>query len=397
METNNNMKNLFSDSFALQCKTETDFMKAVHEMEKATSWIAGQETNSIKVVPVSGPIEAEQVSKRTNTSMEAAYETCDGEAGTQLLIEYGEKEYLIRTCAIRSLRESAKISGSALNRLGNYKLSEVLNLCFSVAKGSSLLLKRADKVSAVLSDNMGGYKIMPMPELLNVTRSRLEGDFGVPVYESGFVDHEITTVTWALPDRQSQIMDAYQKSIDLSQRRIYAAKFMPAVTFTSSDIGNCAATLYPHFITDTGGTFTLFNPIRVFHKRGAQEGVELFRQRSEELFSVFMTMNKNLKELSSLIIENPQNAFIGLCKKVEIPKKFGSPALEEFMQLIDDGSGAGRCTALDQNIAIGESVAAAKLLGCVGHQVSTLIENTSKILHQNIEDFDVAGVVAWSD
>lgn len=397
MGTNNNMENLFSDSFSLQCKTEDDFVNAVQEMEKATDWIAGLETSSIKIIPISGPIEAEQVAEQTNTPMEAAYETCDGAAGTQLVLEHGGRQYLLRSCAIRSLRESAKIGGSALNRLGNFKLSQVLNLCFSVAKGSSLLLRRANKVSAVLSDNMGGYKIMPIPELINVTKSRLQADFGVPVYESGFVDHEITTVTWTLPDRQRQIMDAYQKSIDLSQRRIYAAKFMPAVTFTTSDTGSCAATLYPHFVTDTGGTFTLFDPIRVLHKRGANEGVELFRDRLEELFSVFMTMDENLEELSSTMIENPQNAFIGLCKKVDIPKKFGAPALEEFMQLIDDGSGAGRCTALDLYIAIGESVAVAKRLGFVGHQVSALIENTSKILHQNIEDFDIAGVVAWSD
>lgn len=384
---------LYEDNFFMDCQSEDDLRDIVTKMENATVWAPGITTSTLKVSPISGPIEAAEVARKTGVSIEAAYDTAE-EYGTQILINYGGRDYLVRASAMRSIFDAAKISGSALGRLGPYKLSEVLNLCFSVAKGSSLILYRAEKVSAVHSDNGNGYKIMPVPELLDATREVLEADFGVPKYKGGFVSHESVNATWYLPDKQDEIMQAYQDAVKNTAPRIFSANFMPAVMFGTSDTSAGAAALIPHFITSNGGIFPLSDPIRVLHKRGVSEGVEYFREKSKELFSVFMSMKENIERLSSIVIRHPQNAFIGLCNKAGIAKKIASPALELFMQYLSDGDEP--CMALDLYIGISEVMSFAKSGGYSGEQLVNLLETTSKILRYNMEDFDLAGTVAWS-
>ena len=94
-------------------------------------------------------------------------------------------------------------------------------------------------------------------------------------------------------------MEAYQKAVKDTVTRIFSANFTPAVMFTTSDISEGSATLIPHFVTAGGGYFALSDPIRVAHRRGAQEGVDLFRLKADELFPTFMAMKNIRRTLSS--------------------------------------------------------------------------------------------------
>lgn len=382
--------NLYKDNFAEVFTDEETLTARVKEMEEVTTWTPGVTTSTLTVSPISGPIEAAEVARRTGTSEDAAYETSE-ETGSQLLLKYGGQEHLVRTSALASIFNAAKISGSALGRLGAYKLSEVLNLCFSVAKGSSLIMHRAEKVGAVHSDNVNGYKIMPVPELLEATHDAFS-NFGTAQFKTGYACHESVGATWYLPDKQEEFMEAYQKAVKDTVTRIFSANFTPAVMFTTSDISEGSATLIPHFVTAGGGYFALSDPIRVAHRRGAQEGVDLFRLKADELFPTFMAMKDNVERLSSVVIEHPQNAFIGLCNKADIPKKVASPALEVFLQYLNGDDDC--CMGLDLYIGISEAMAYAKDYS--GEQKLKLMEKISKILRYNMEDYDVAGIVAWS-
>lgn len=385
---------MFEDHYEEVFDKEDALSSVIKKMDAATTWTPGITSAGLKVLPISGPIEADAVAKRTNTSYEAAYSTAD-EIGAQLLLSYAGSEHLVRWSAMKTLFDTAKINGSSLNRLGAYKLSQVLNLCISVAKGSSLIMHRAEKVGAVLSDNANGYKIMPVPELMDITHDIMENDFGAPVFKRGFVNHQYVTATWHLPDKQDEFMDAYRKAMRNAAPRVFSANFMPAVMFETSDTSHSAATLLPHFVTANGGSFPLCDPIRVYHKRGTEEGVDLFRLKGQELFPVFMKMKDNVERLSSVVINHPQNAFIGLCNKADIPKKLASPALELFLQYLGDGDEP--CMALDLYIGICEVMSFAAENKYSGEQTLKLMEKTAKVLRYNMEDFDLAGVVAWNN
>lgn len=85
--------------------------------------------------------------------------------------------YPVRTCAIKSICERAKISGTALNKVEKPVLAQILNYCMDVATGSALLRYSEGKISAVHGGDSSEYAILEMSELFEAMADYLKATY----------------------------------------------------------------------------------------------------------------------------------------------------------------------------------------------------------------------------
>lgn len=358
------------------------------EFAENSTWIPGAISKKLNISAME-PIEAQEVSAETGIDYEVIFDTGEN---TQLLIENGGKKYPLRDTAIDSILETAKVNGSALGKVSKYNLAAILNMCLGVAKGDSLLLLRGDKICACLSDSI--YKIMPIPELLDITTKVLTDKFGELKFVGGANDYRITNAVWELPEAQGEILDAYEDIVSSHPKTMYGHSFVPAVQFLTSDIGKCAATLIPMFKFRGNTYFRLNDGIKVAHKRAAsgEDDIEMYSKEIEKIFAKFADVENTLASMARTEIFNPMNAFVGFCKKAAIPKKYVSEAYEDLERF----SAGGSVFMDDIYLCIASCTSTAKRMGVTKAKQLELEENVAKILHMPWTDYDIPGVVAWS-
>lgn len=384
------MKN-FEDGYNKIVHDYDGLLNEVRTNEETTEWIPGVVSKNIKISAFV-PIEAYGVSEETGIPYDIVIDTGEN---TQLMLEYGGKKYCLRDTARNTMLETAKINGSALNKLSPHLLAEVINRCLTVAKGDSLLLKRGGKVCALLSDNI--YKVMPIQELLDVTNKTITDKFGKPSFIEGENNYSYTSVIWELPEVQEEILEAYDDTVIAHTSRLYGRAFMPAVRFITSDIGQSAATLIPLFKHKKGAYFRFNDGIKVAHKlnlSGKPVGVEAYEEAIQSIFAKFQDMDKTLGVMAKCEITNPLNTLVGLCKKAGISKKYASEAYDDINNFT--GNGSCGCYMDDIYLAIAGCTATAKHMGVKGYKLLELEESVAKILSYDWTEFDVSGIVSWS-
>lgn len=372
------------DEYEAVFTNASDLSDAIEASENTSRWVTNvNPSKQIQLKEIGGPLFAQQVSETTGISYEALYDSA--EDGTDLYVT-GLETQAVRSCAIPSLLNTAKITGSALGRLGPYDFALVINTCLKVAKGKTLMLIRDGKVNAFLSEQ---YKIMPQLELLDITKIALES-FGKVKFEEGYHSHSFTSATWTLPDAKSELCGTYEEMLRDSSSIYDPSEFVPAVRFSTSDTGAAAASLYPMFRTPNGSYIHINNGYKVDHK-GA-EPMQTFTDNADNLYAAFADVNEKLREMAETWINHPVNAAIGICKKVGISKKYASPAIEEIELFVGDGS----ITMHDLYITLADCAGTAQRMGLISKkQLLDLEDSIAKILHLTWKDFDVAGTVAW--
>ena len=87
---------------------------------------------------------------------------------TSLLLKVDGKDYPVRSCAIKTVLERARISGHALNKVSKTVFAEILNYCMGVASGDSLIKIADEKVSAVHGGDPKDYTVMEMLPLFTL-------------------------------------------------------------------------------------------------------------------------------------------------------------------------------------------------------------------------------------
>ena len=101
--------------------------------------------------------------------------------------------YPVRTCAIKSILERAKISGTALNKVEKPVLARILNYCMGVATGSALLRYSEGKISAVHGGDSSEYAILEMSELFEAMADYLKASYPGCQFAGASYDHSIAT------------------------------------------------------------------------------------------------------------------------------------------------------------------------------------------------------------
>ena len=381
------------DSYAYEASSYGDLLREVEEMEDHSEWISGVRSNLLSVEALEGPVFALQTADRYGLDTELAIET--SEEGTKLLLKYESSAYPVRDTAWPGLCETAKLYGAALGRMPVYLEAETLSNGLSVARGKSLLLMRYGKVSALHSDAEGGYSIMPVSSLLRISEEILGERFGKLSFAQGSNSHGCSSCTWELPDMQDRLTEAYQTAVKNAVSRNFTANIMPAVRFSSSDTANASAALTPMFCESGSTTYFRFaDGAKVKHtKRGCENpGTERFREEAGKIYAAFDSSMETVRKLAERPVFHGENAVILLCRKLQIPKKYGEAARQKAAGY---ASGGRAISALDLYLCMTEVLPEAEAADAGLKVLTNLEEAVAKVLKTDWKEVDVGGTAAW--
>ena len=113
------------------------------------------------------------------------------------------KDYPVRSCALKTVLERARISGHALNKVSKSVFAEILNYCMGVASGDSLIKIADEKVSAVHGGDPKDYTVMEMLPLFKATSDFLNREYPGNTFMTAHFDHSIATASGVWMGRQT--------------------------------------------------------------------------------------------------------------------------------------------------------------------------------------------------
>lgn len=382
-------ENMKFDNWATATTNLNEFAATITALTNAGRWEAGLVSKDLVTQAIDGPINAPEVEELCKCDKETAFDTCEN---SHILMKVGLDTYCVRNTAIPSLFDTAKIQGSALGRLEPASLSEVVNRCLQVAKGSSLILFRAGKITAIMSDNAGGYRIMPQKDLLEIALEKITKRFGFPDFKSGVVDHAVSTFVVELPNAQKRLNDIYNGVIRPSGRTL---ELMPAVIFSTSDTGRSAATLKPVFrLMNDNFYYPINNGLRVDHIRSKDkdaDGLEKFAKLAGELHAKFNETQETIGRMAQTVLNYPLNAYIAIAKKIGVAQKYAKSGYED----LEAYCGGAPCSAHDVYLSLTRCFDAAAINGSSNSVRLALEDAVARVLTLRWEDYDLPGVVSW--
>ena len=380
-----------SDGYYFSTRDESELLTEVMRMELHSRWIKDVKTSDLALSAIPGPIYATEAVSKYGLPTEETFETAA--EGSMLILhdnnELGASHYLIRGIAIPSVCREAKLEGSSLGKMDRITFADVINKAFNVTTGKTLLLVRFGKIAALLSEQ---YQIMPISDLLRISKEELRGRFGELRFKYGTNEHAFTSAVWELPDAQNDLLSKYQETLrKYAVSRCVPANFMPAVKFCSSDTGGSSACLIPFFKLNSGTYFRLGKGVEVNHKKSSH-GISRFQKEAETIYAKFEDSLKTVEKLAKIEVWNPTNTVISICNKYGISKKYGAKALE----LVERYAIGSPClSAHDVYLCICEVVGYAQKSGARNSFLLNLEENVAKIVNCDWSEHDVPGTVAW--
>jgi hypothetical protein len=306
-----------------------------------------------------------------------------------LAISVRGTRYPVRNTAYKSLLDRAKIGGTALPKLSRESLAKTLNDCLATQKNASaLLLVRDQKVSAVHSGDEKDYSILPINDLLESIRSKLDERFPGNVFDSGYSDHSLTGAAWSLPDQKDDLLGSYSKTLAAQGKTALATKLIPGIRFSTSDTGIASAKISALLLG-------LRCPIHIggmlaTEHRGKSK-VEDFCNSLDMLFAQFESSIIRLVKLAEITLDYPINAMTAVCKKLAMPKK----AALEAIAMFEMAYGGGTATAHDVFMAMQEIMFMLKTENTAQNKMLLLEESMARALTLNWSKFDYAKAVSW--
>ena len=379
-----NETKVYADEYFKSFAGEGEFLGFLKNRKDKTTWKT-EASNNLRfeaLVKDTARTDAIVDDYRSMGKEEIIEDTLDG---TQLILKAGRESIPVRSCAIKTILERARISGNALSKVDRDVFAKILNHCLKVADGQALLKVADEKVSAVHGGDKSDYSILEMYELFTKTSDYLNDNFNDVTYSGGFFDHSMVTAVWSL-DGNDELVKAYKDLLNIHS--VKCRELTASVRLTTSDVGISGANLYPSLIVD-GRNISLGSPLKLEHKNGAT--MKDFERKLDMLYSQYDLAIGKLQNLISIIIKNPVNTMIGVMSKIGIPKKYGVPALEKFNAI----HGTGMCSAHDIYYGIAEVVFLMQCAGESGVKVTQMEETVARALNVKWQEFDIPGEIKW--
>ena len=155
---------VFADNFSRSFSESGDFFQFLSARQARSKWMTAP-SKELRFEPV------ERGSTLGNLYMQIYDHNGDADVledtmeNTSLLLKVDGKDYPVRSCAIKTVLERARISGHALNKVSKTVFAEILNYCMGVASGDSLIKIADEKVSAVHGGDPKDYTVMELHKL----------------------------------------------------------------------------------------------------------------------------------------------------------------------------------------------------------------------------------------
>lgn len=402
-----NAKKLYEDAFCQNFgHAEYQHLKDLTiEMEADTQW---QARETMRFEALEDPMSVELIcSDPSNTiPKDVLLDTADSNNAqlvTHFVDECGKDEMAcIGASAMPSIIGNITgVKGDGWNKPNPTNKAIALN-AFIPTAGTITMMTESGKVRAMVSPK---FQHMPIPKLLEAVE-HLDVYMGVPEFTSGYVDHSITVAKFVYPDIAQDITNAYRNILALYGRTLGPSEqVVPVVEFRSSNTTGEAAKLLTYLQLSPGHLMPVGEGIRVNHvapveydeQGNRKTALDKFTDDSKLVFArLEFEMQEMIPAMLSTAIEYPVNTFIGLCKKAQIPQKWGGLVEEELKADWPDHSG---CTFLDIYEAL-TSVTKHALKDAKNPNAARLLdleEAIARIAHNRAlwTRYDLPGTVAW--
>ena len=380
---------IYADNFRCTFDDPGDFIQFLKERKETSRWMTAPSRNLV----------FESLEK--NTQMGELYLKLydhDGRAeiiadtmeNTSLLLKVNGETYPVRSCAIKSILERARISGHALNKVSKSIFTQILNYCMDVASGDSLIKVADDKVSAVHGGDPKDYAILEILPLVQCVRSILDRDFAGNHFLTANFDHSIVTAIWSLDGQANELMETYRQAV-AEKGVTEAMSARPGLRFTTSDVGVSAANLYPILLL--GGSnriIPLGDPLKLDHKNGAD--LDAFASSMDQLYACFKESIERQQQLLNVEIRYPYTTMLGVLKRIGITKKMSYEVADLFAGQSGVSSG---CNAYQLYLAMSDVIFLAQCEGASAYRIAQLEENIARALRINWHEYDRPGDFKW--
>lgn len=377
---------IYRDDFSRVFGQESAFLGFLREREQSAKW--STETSSTLRFEALEEDSAVTQLLMDNYAMGGREDILkDTMENTRLLLKASERYYPIRGCAVKTILDRARVSGSALSKVRKPVLAQILNECMKVASGDALLRIADDKVSAVLGGDSSDYAVLEMPALFEETMEYLQKRFPGYTFAGGWFDHSMVTALWEL-SATPELVESYQRALTLHGCK--SEELKPALRLTSSDVGLSGANLFPTLFKGRDSKIlTLGDPLKLEHTNGAS--LSKFCDQLELIFSQYTKALSNLTALLDVEVSYPVNAMLGVMKRISIPKKLAYQAADLFKaQYGEDG-----CTAHEVYYGISEVLFMLQCDGASGSRIAQMEEKIARALHIRWRDYDFPGEFNW--
>lgn len=239
----------YADNFSISFGEQQECLRFLREREENASWHSIP-TKNVRFEAIDEASTSGQVLQDWYRLMGKEELFQDTMANTRLLLRAEDKFYPVRSCALATILSRARISGHALSKVSKSVLAQILNYCVSVANGNALLRLSDEKISAMHGGDESEYAVLEIPELFQAVTDQLEADFKSCRFISGHYEHAMTTAVWSFPDN-TELIEAYEETAQ--KHGITAGKYIPALRFSTSDVGISGANLYPMLMEERSG------------------------------------------------------------------------------------------------------------------------------------------------
>ena len=377
---------------------QDDFSCSFRDPERFLEFLKERKENSRWLVSPSRRLQFQSVTEDSslgNLYMQIYQNNGKGEIladtmkNTSILMSVNGENYPVRSCALKTILERARISGYALSKVTSEVFTQILNYCMDVASGDSLVKIADEKVSAVHGGDPKDYAILEMVPLFQKVKDYLDSTFPGNTFLTANFDHSIVSAIWSLDGQTNELLDVYRREV-AAKGLSGKATVRPGLRFTTSDVGISGANLFPILLMGNGSRIVpLGYPIKTNHKSGAD--MDFFEEQISLLYARFTEAIEKQIKLLEIEIRYPSTALLGVLKRIGAPKRASYEALDSFLAQ----NGNKPCTAYEMYLAMSEVIFITQCEGASGGRIAQIEEIIARALHVNWSEYDRPGDFVW--
>lgn len=378
----------YADAFARAFAREPEFLTFLHTMQGRSRW-ERQPTRELEVIALDEHDPLTRTLRRQYEHQGLAGVLDDTMEHTRLLLKAQDDLLPVRSCAIKTILDRARISGSALSQLSKPHLAEVLNRCLHIARGDALLWYSDGKVSAVHGGDANDYAVLEIPELFEHTVRYLAARFPGYQFAGGSFDHQMVTAIWELTGQDS-LVETYRQALASHGLLDEETSIRPAVRLATSNTGISGANLYPMLLTGRDAKIVpLGSPIRENHKGGAD--LARFDENLDKLFAQYEASLGALTALLDIELAYPANVMQAVLKELGVGKRLSMEAVEQYRAQTGDEPD----TAHGVYQAMMEVLFYLQRDGAAGSKIAEMEETLARALKVHWSSYDLPGELKW--
>ena len=377
---------------------QDDFSCSFRDPERFLEFLKERKENSRWLVSPSRRLQFQSVTEDSslgNLYMQIYQNNGKGEIladtmkNTSILMSVNGENYPVRSCALKTILDRARISGYALSKVTSEVFTQILNYCMDVASGDSLVKIADEKVSAVHGGDPKDYAILEMVPLFQKVKDYLDSTFPGNTFLTANFDHSIVSAIWSLDGQTNELLDVYRREV-AAKGLSGKATVRPGLRFTTSDVGISGANLFPILLMGNGSRIVpLGYPIKTNHKSGAD--MDFFEEQISLLYARFTEAIEKQIKLLEIEIRYPSTALLGVLKRIGAPKRASYEALDSFLAQ----NGNKPCTAYELYLAMSEVIFITQCEGASGGRIAQIEEIIARALHVNWSEYDRPGDFVW--